>query len=143
MIKIRKPSSLYFGKLLIKYRGTKQVYFQQKSFEEIIIRKIDYNLEEELLIELTTFDGTQIMFSMISANLFTKENNSYELKEGQNFCDFELYYDDNFMVFTGYISYENMVNQKFSYLESFDATIILAFNKELFDIWVKHDKMIN
>lgn len=143
MVKINKPSIAFNAKALFRYRGNNYKHLQEKRFENITIKEIDYNLKEELLITKTMFDGTQVMFSMISSNMYLKENGNYKLKEEQNFCDFELYFDENYMVFEGNISYMNYINLDFEYRESFETTIILAFNKKLFDIWVKHGKIIN
>ncbi|WP_396177594.1 hypothetical protein [Flavobacterium sp.] len=142
MIKINKPSTLFTAKAILRYKGTNMRHVQEKRFESIKIWEIDYNLREELLVTQTMFDGTEIMFSMISGNLFFKENGYFELKEDQFFCDFCLFYDTDFMVFEGCISYLNALNLNFEYKEDFDTTIILPYNKRLFDIWVKHNKQI-
>jgi hypothetical protein len=143
MIKVRKPSSAFNGKVMLRYKGKNQTYFQERRFEKIVIKEIDYALNEELLVEHTMFDQTQIKFSMISANLYIKENEEIILKEDQNFCDFELDYDEKFMVFEGSISYEKHHSENFVYKEDYHTTIILPFSKKLFDIWVKHDNRIN
>ena len=143
MIKTNKPSNIFQAKALFRYKGTNNIHFQEKRFENIRIKEIDYNLTEELLVKKTMFDGTEVMFSMISGNLFIKENGNYELKGGQNFCDFELYNDENLMVFDGSISYLNYVTLNFEYKEYFETIIILPFNKYLMEIWVNHAKCIN
>lgn len=142
MIKINKIPSFFSAKAIYRYRGTNTRHLQEKRFETIRIKEIDYNLREELLVTQTMCDGTEIMFSMISSNLFIKENGYYELKEEQYFCDFSLFFDEDFMLFEGYVSYINIFNLNFEYKEDFDVTFILPFNKKLLDIWVKHDKQI-
>lgn len=143
MIKINIPTRSFKSQALIRYKGTNQIFFQNKSFEKMNIIEIDYNLHESLLIKNTMYDGTELMFSMISSNLFIKENDYYELKDGQNFCDFELFTDKSTMIFEGYISYENQIALGFIYKEFFELTIILPHNDYLYDIWVKHNKRIN
>lgn len=142
MIKINKPSRVFKAKALFRYKGTNAKYFLEKRFEKIIIFEIDYNLHEELIVKQTMLDGTQIMFSMISNNMYFKENSYYEKKGEDNYCDFQLYYDDNIMVFEGSVSYLNYVNENYEYREYFETNIILPFNKYLFDVWVKHDKFL-
>ena len=143
MIKINKPSSFFKAKAIYRYRGTNMKHFQEKKFVSIRIKEIDYNLREELLVTQTMCDGTEIMFSMISSNLFVKENGYFEQKEGQYFCDFSLFFDEDFMIFEGSISYINVFNLSFEYKECFDTTIILPFNKKLLDMWVNNGKTVN
>lgn len=142
MIKINKPSKVFKAKALYRYRGTNTRHFQERRFQDISIIEIDHNLREELLIKQTMFDGTKVMFSMISANIYIEEDGVYRLKEDDNFCDFELHYDENYMIFEGGISYLNSVNLNLDYKEYFDTTLIAAFNKSILDIWVKHNKII-
>lgn len=142
MIKINKPSMVFTTKALLRYTGTNYNYLQEKRFEKMVIIEKEYNLREDLIVQHTMFDGTQIMFSMISGKLYIKENGYYELKEGQNFCDFILFWDEKFMVFEGNISYMNNVNDNFKYKEDFKTTMILPFNKHLLKIWEENNKSI-
>lgn len=133
---------VFTTKALLRYTGTNYNYLQEKRFEKMVIIEREYNLREDLIVQHTMFDGTQIMFSMISGKLYIKENGYYELKEGQNFCDFILFWDEKFMVFEGNISYMNNVNDNFKYKEDFKTTMILPFNKHLLKIWEENDKSI-
>ncbi|TBX66145.1 hypothetical protein EZL74_11195 [Flavobacterium silvisoli] len=142
MIKINKPSMVFTTKALLRYTGTNYNYLQEKRFEKMVIIEREYNLREDLIVQHTMFDGTQIMFSMISGKLYIKENGYYELKEGQNFCDFILFWDEKFMVFEGNISYMNNVNDNFKYKEDFKATMILPYDKHLLKIWEENNKLI-
>lgn len=133
---------VFTTKALLGYTGTNYNYLQEKRFEKMVIIEKEYNLREDLIVQHTMFDGTQIMFSMISGKLYINENGYYELKEGQNFCDFILFWDEKLMVFEGNISYMNNVNDNFKYKEDFKTTMILPFNKHLLKIWEENDKSI-
>ena len=133
---------VFTTKALLRYTGTNYNYLQEKRFEKMVIIEKEYNLREDLIVQHNMFDGTQIMFSMISGNLYIKENGYYELKDGQNFCNFFLFWDEQVMVFEGNISYMTNVNDNFIYKEDFKTTMILPFNKSLYKIWVENDKSI-
>lgn len=142
MIKINKPSIVFITKALLRYTGSNFRHFQENRFEKMDIIEKEYNFREDLIVQHTMFDGTQLMFSMISAKLYIKENGHYELKEGQNFCDFVLYWDEKLMVFEGSVSYINSANDDFEYKEDFKITMILPYNKTLYKIWLENDKPI-
>ncbi len=141
-MKVNKPPIVYSGHLHLKYRGINQTFFQQRSLTKVIIIEKEFNSKEELVVFLTTFDGTEIMFSMISSNLYIKENGKYELKDGQNHCHFELLLSDKIMLFNGHIAYDKKFDEQFTYKEDFEATIILYENALLLQTWIKHEQMI-
>lgn len=144
-MKINRPPMFFQAHLHLSYRGDNHNFYQKRCLTKIRIVDIDYNLKEEMLVKLKMFDDTEIMFSMISANLYKKVNDKYELQDDDHFCDFELSYDEKLLFFNGHISYENSFGPLFLYREAFETRIILPndrTNKELIDIWVKHDKTI-
>lgn len=142
-MKVNKPPITFFGHLYLEYNGRNHSFFQEKSFSKINILEIDYKLKEELLVSLTMFDGTEIKFSMISANLYIKTDGEYKLQEvdkeneHQSFCDFELLQSDELMLFDGTISYHKNFEAPFSFIENFNATIIVQSNPLLLKIWKK------
>lgn len=142
MVKVSKPRKTFRGKILLNYKGTNRFYYDATKFEQFAVIAIDEVLKEELLVKLTMFDGTLIMFSMISNRLYKYENNSYKLKKGQDFCNFQLCYDEDNLIFVGNISYENIISETLNYKEDFSATIILPFSKYVYDIWIIHGKGI-
>ena len=141
-MKIDKLPSFFSAKAMYRYIGSNMKHCQEKRFQNIRIKDVDYKLKEELLVKQIMFDGTEIMYSMISSNLFFKKNENFEFREENCFCDFCLFYDEDYMVFEGSISYLNAFKPNFEYKEYFNTTIILPFNQKLLDIWVKHDKQI-
>lgn len=142
MVKVSKPLKTFRGKILLNYKGTNRFYDDATKFEQFAVVAIDEVFKEELVVKLTMFDGTLIMFSMISDRLYKYENNSYKLKEGQNFCNFQLCYDENNLIFVGNISYENTISETLNYKEYFSATIVLPFSKYVYDIWIRHGKWL-
>lgn len=148
-MKINKPPFTFFGHLHLEYRGNNYSFCQKSSFTKIKILEIDYNLKEELLVSLTMFDGTEIKFSMISANLYIKTDGEYKLQEvdeenkHKSFCDFELLQSDELMLFDGTISYHKNFEAPFSFIENFNARIIIKNSPKLLEIWKKHEQLIN
>lgn len=86
MVKVSKPLKTFGGKILLNYKGTNRIYYDATKFEQFAVVAIDEVFKEELVVKLTMFDGTLVMFSMISDRLYKYENNSYKLKEGQDFA---------------------------------------------------------
>ena len=119
------------------------IFFQERSWSKIEIIGVDHNLKEELVVSLTTFDGTEIKFSMFSSNIYIKVNGKYELQEEeQSFCDFQLLMTDELMLFNGYISYHKNFEGPFSFKEDFAATITVNENPSLLQTWIKHQQII-
>jgi len=147
-MKVNKPPVVFLGYLHLKYRGKNHNFFQKRSLSKIQIIEIDYKLKEELVVSLTTFDGTEIKFSMISSNLYVKTNNEYKLQEvneeqeQQSFCSFELLFTDNLMLFDGFLSYNKNFEGLFSFKEDFEATITVNENHLLLQTWIKHEQII-
>ncbi|MGG7036300.1 MAG: hypothetical protein ACI7YS_14045 [Flavobacterium sp.] len=147
-MKVNKPPQVFSGHLHLKYRGSNHEFFQRRNFTKTHIIEIDYNLKEELIVGLTMFDGTEIKFSMISSNLYIKTDGKYKLQEmdeeteRQSFCNFELFSTDELMLFDGTISYHKNFEHPFSFVESFQASIILRNNPQLLEIWQKHEQEI-
>lgn len=142
MVKVSKPLKTFGGKILLNYKGTNRIYYDATKFEQFAVVAIDEVFKEELVVKLTMFDGTLVMFSMISDRLYKYENNSYKLKEGQDFCNFQLCYDEDNLIFVGNISYENIISETLNYKEDFSATIILPFSKYVYDIWIRNGKWV-
>ena len=141
-MRVNKPPMIYFGHLHIKYQGKNQIFFQEQKLFKIEIIEIDYNLDEELVVSLTTFDGTEVKFSMISSNLYIKENGKYVLQEEQSFCRFDLLLKDKIMLFDGFLSYHKKFEELFSFKEDFEATIVLNENILLLQTWIQHEQII-
>ncbi|MDD3004558.1 hypothetical protein [Flavobacterium sp.] len=137
-MKTNNTSLTFSGKMLIKYLGRNLIYIQDRRFESVEIIEFDSTINEKLIIKHTLMDKTEVMFSMASSNLYLKKKDKYIYKEGQNFCDFELHYDETIMVFDGIISFENRFNKHSIFKEDFNAIIILPFNQELLKIWKKN-----
>lgn len=132
----------FTGKILIKYLGTNLIYIQDRRFVSVEIKEFDSGINEKLVIKHTLMDQTEIMCSMASSNLYLKKKDKYVYKEGQNFCDFELHYDENILVFDGIIAFENRYNKHSIFKEDFNAIIILPFDQELLKIWKKNRGII-
>jgi len=141
-MRVNKPPMLYFGHLHLKYRGRNNNFEQDRSLTKVMVIEKEFNSKEELVVFLTTYDGTEIMFSMISSNLYIKENGKYQLKEDRNYCCFELLLSDKMMLFNGNIAYEKKFGDQFSFKEDFEATIILNENEMLLRTWIKHEQII-
>lgn len=137
-MKTNDPPHTFTGKILIKYLGRNLIYMQDRRFEPVEILEFDYLINEKLVIKHTFMDKTEVKFSMASSNLYFKKNDKFVYKEGQNFCDFELHYDEDLMVFDGIISIENRFNKHSVFKEDFTAIIILPFAQELLKIWKKN-----
>lgn len=141
-MKTNNPPLTFTGKILIKYLGRNLIYIQDRRFEPVEIKEFDSSINEKLVIKHTLMDKTEIMCSMASSNLYLKKKDKYVYKEGQNFCDFELHYDENIMVFDGIIAFENRYNKHSIFKEDFNAIIILPFDQELLKIWKKNRGII-
>ncbi len=141
-MRVNRPPDRYCGNLHLKYKGRNNNFFQARKLSQAVIIEIDYNLKEELVVSLTTFDGTEIKFSMISSNLYIKVNGKYELQETQNFCSFQLLLTDKLMLFEGFISYHKNFEGPFSFIEDFEATITVNENPSLLQTWIKHEQII-
>lgn len=113
----------------------------------MIIEK-DFNSKEELVVFLKTFDGTDIMFSMVSSNLYIKKNGKYKLQdmneeqEQQSFCHFELLLTDKIMLFDGFMSYRKNFGELYSFKEDFEVRITIDQNPRLLQTWIQHEQMI-
>lgn len=141
-MRVNKPPMIYFGHLHLKYRGINQTFSQQRSLTKVKIIEIDYNLEEELVVSLTTFDGTEVKFSMVSSNLYIKENGKYVLQEEQSFCHFELLITDKIMLFDGFMSYRKIFGELYSFKEDFEVRITINENPLLLQTWIQHEQTI-
>ena len=141
-MRINKPPMIYFVHLHLKYRGKNHAFFQERRLFNIEIIEIDYSLNEELVVSLTTFDGTKVKFSMISSNLYIKENGKYTLQQEQSFCRFELFLNDKIMFFDGFLSYHKKFEELFSFKEDFEATIVVNENALLLETWIQNEQII-
>lgn len=137
----KPPETGFDAYMSLWYLGENHCHVFGKTFPKIHIEEINSDLNEELLIQLRMYDGTEIMISMISANLYIKVNEKYELQE-KDFCDFELFMTDELMVFHGKISYRKNFETEYSFREHYRTSIIIDRNERLLDIWKKHDKRI-
>ena len=141
-MRVNKPPMIYFGHLHLKYRGKNHTFFQERSLTKVKIIEIDHNLEEELVVSLTTFDGTEVKFSMASSNLYIKENGKYVLQEEQSFCSLELLLTDKIMLFDGFMSYHKNFEGSFSYTEDYEVRITIDENPLLLQTWIQHEQTI-
>lgn len=141
-MRVNKPPMIYFGHLHLKYRGKNHTFFQERRLLKIEIIEIDYNLEEELVVSLTTFDGTEVKFSMASSNLYIKENGKYVLQEEQSYCSLELLLTDKIMLFDGFMSYRKNFEGSFSYTEDYEVRITIDENPLLLQTWIQHEQTI-
>lgn len=141
-MRVNRPPDRYCGHLHLRYKGRNYNFFQERRLSKTVIIEIDYNLKEDLVVSLTTFDGTEIKFSMISSNLYMKVNGKYELQEEQSFCSFQLLLTDKLMLFEGCISYHKNFEGPFSFKEDFEATITVNENPSLLQTWIKHEQII-
>lgn len=142
MIKIKKTPRIFEAQMLLKYLGRNSIYNQKRTLTSIKIKEFDTDLGEELVVQHTMFDGTEVLFSIISGNLFLKKEDKIQLtlqeEEIQNFCCFELFNNGNLLVFDGFMSYENTINENFNFKEDFIAIIIMKKSNEVLEIWNKY-----
>lgn len=143
MVKINKPPRIYGAQMLLKYEGRNKAHEQKKSYTAIKIKEFDENTGEQLVVQHIMFDGTELLFCMISANLYLKKDGTFQLLEGQNYCDFELFINDNLLVFSGEIGSETIFNEDYNFRERFDVTIIMENNEQILDTWILHNKEIH
>jgi len=147
-MRVNKPPMIYFGHLHLKYRGINQTFSQQRSLTKVMIIEKDFNSKEELVVFLKTFDGTEIMFSMVSSNLYIKENGKYKLQdvneeqETQSFCSFDLLLTDKIMLFDGFMSYRKIFGELYSFKEDFEVRITINENPLLLQTWIQHEQTI-
>ena len=142
MTPVKPPTKLFSAHLYLDYKSHNYSFLFDQKLCKITIIDIDDELNEKLVVPVTMFDGTEIKFSMISANLYMKINEKYELQEQHAFCDFVLYTIDEQLFFDGQICYLKNFDAPFSFIERFDAKIILSKNLELLDMWKKHEQII-
>ena len=59
-MKIDKLPSFFSAKAMYRYIGSNMKYFQEKRFQNISIKEIDYKLNEELLVKQVMFDELKL-----------------------------------------------------------------------------------
>ena len=140
MPKINNPTAIP-GKMILRYKGPNHALLNQPTkIFNILMGKYIYikpEIREKLIIETDLFDGTNVCFSLSSANLYTRNlvnnENEWETNEDNCSCFNYVNVDKEQVIFEGSIHFIKKFSQDFSIRENYQVIIIFKNSKDLID----------
>jgi hypothetical protein len=150
MIKVLNPL-MGHGKMLISYNGHNELLKSKPAeMKEIYMyrnKEIKQDLYEDMVIETKLFDGTEICFSLVSANLYYKElvaDGEIWINSYDNFADFsEIKIDNQQIIFQGHIVMDKKITYDFVSHEEYKVILFYSNTKDLIQLLDQFDKEYN
>ncbi len=145
MPKINNPNTGH-GKMIIRYNGNNELLKNHPDEMKWIYmhrsKEVQPDVDENLIIETTLFDGLSVCFSLSSANLYRNllgDNEKNWVTFERDFADFHLPNIDNEqVVFKGHIVFYKAITPEFTSRESYEILLFFKNSKDVMELLDKN-----
>lgn len=135
------------GKMIIRYNGKNELLKRHPEEMKWIYmhryKEVQPDIDENLVIETTLFDGSNVCFSLSSAILYQNllvDNKKTWVTSERDFADFSLVNIDNEqVVFNGHIVFHKAITPEFTSRESYKILLFFRNSKDLMELLDKNN----
>lgn len=146
-MKVNNPNTGH-GKMIIRYKGNNELLkIQPEKMKRIYMHrsmKVQPNHYENLIIETELFDGTNVCFSLSSANLYRNilidNEKTWVTTEEEDYAPFyKANIDNEQVIFEGSITSHKEIAPGFISRESYEILLFFKTSKDLMDLLNKNN----